>query len=211
MGCFAVTYEQLLPELRESYDRSAEQRDRKERAPWKIGERARFLSLLQAEGKRSLLEIGAGTGKDSEFFQDNGMDVTSTDLSPEHVRLCREKGLNASVRDFLNPGFPNSSFDAVYAMNCLLHVPRNEFPKILKVVCRLLKPSGLFYLGQWGGRDSEGVWPEDHHMPKRFFSFFSDEQLRQAAAGYFEVMQFKKISFGSEDDLHIQSMVVRKS
>jgi SAM-dependent methyltransferase len=74
------------------------------------------------------LEIGAGTGNDGLYFQNNGLDVTCTDLSPDMVNLCREKGLKAYVMDFLSLDFPPGSFDAIYALNCLLHVPTRELP-----------------------------------------------------------------------------------
>jgi SAM-dependent methyltransferase len=166
-------YEQILDDLREAYDRKAEERDGYEIKPWKIEERQRFLSLLQEEGKRSLLEIGAGPGVHGKFFLDNGLEVICTDLSPEMVRLCREKGLTAHVMDFMNLDFPDSSFDAVHALNCLLHVPKRDLPRALKTIRAVLRPEGLFHLGVYGGKEHEGVWPEDHHEPKRFFSFLT--------------------------------------
>ena len=74
--------------------------------PWKLDQRAAFLERLEAEGGGSLLEIGAGVGRDSLFFQNNCLEVTATDLSPEMVRFCREKGLNAHVMDFWKLDFP---------------------------------------------------------------------------------------------------------
>ena len=105
-------YQDLLPQLRLAYDRAVAERDGKVKALWKIEERARFLSLLLAEEKRTVLEIGAGTGQDSLFFQENGLQVTCTDLSPQNVRRCQEKGLQAHVAEFRNLGVPSGSFDA---------------------------------------------------------------------------------------------------
>ena len=63
--------EGLLPNLRTAYDRAVAERDGNPKAPWKVEERAQFLALQRAEGKRTLLEIGAGTGQDGLFFQEN--------------------------------------------------------------------------------------------------------------------------------------------
>ncbi len=117
-------YQQVINTLRAAYSHeSAEQRDNIEKEDWKVVERQQFLSLLQKEGKTTLLEIGAGTGKDSLFFQESGLRVVCTDLSPAMIALCHTKGLEAYVMDFLNLDFVPASFDAVYALNCLLHVP----------------------------------------------------------------------------------------
>lgn len=57
------------------------------------------------------------------------LQVVATDLSPAMVGFCRQKGLDAHVMDFLHLDFPAGSFDAVYALNCLLHVPNADLPE----------------------------------------------------------------------------------
>ena len=59
--------------LTETYDKYAHTRDNDAVDWWKKQERARFLAQLKAEGKQSLLEIGAGTGRESLFFKENGL------------------------------------------------------------------------------------------------------------------------------------------
>ena len=203
-------YQDLLPQLRLAYDRAVAERDGKVKALWKIEERARFLSLLLAEEKRTLLEIGAGTGQDSLFFQESGLQVTSTDLSPENVRRCREKGLQAHVAEFRDLGVPAGSFDAVYAVNCLLHVPRGDLQVTLERVRDALQAGGLFYWGQYGGRDSEGVYEGDHYRPKRFFSFLTDEGIRAAARSCLDVVRWRRITLEDEGGLHFQALVLRR-
>ena len=169
-----LTYKGVIDHLRHAYDSRAQERETRPISDWKIQERARFLSLLQAEGKRRLLEIGAGAGYHARFFQDSGLEVVCTDLSPELVRLCREKGLTAYEMDFLGLEFPTESFDAVFALNCLLHVPRRDLPRVLRAIRAVLGPGRLFYLGVYGGKPHEGVWPDDTYEPKRFFCFQTD-------------------------------------
>jgi SAM-dependent methyltransferase len=204
-------YTQVINDLRQSYDHMAEERDKHEIESWKIEERCQFLSLLQKEGKKNLLEIGAGTGLHGKFFRDSGLKVVCTDLSSEMVKLCQKKGLTAYVMDFLNLEFPDASFDAIYAMNCLLHVPQKELAKVLSRLQNVLKPGGLFYLGQYGGRESERVWPEDHYEPKRFFSFLSDDRIKEITTKFFELLCFKQIPLERETDFHFQSLTLRRN
>jgi SAM-dependent methyltransferase len=191
-----------------SYKRHAEQRNQGEIEDWKVMERAAFLELLKGEGKQSLLEIGAGHGRDSKFFQENGFQVTCIDLSPEMVRLCQQKGLNAHLMDMVALDFPENSFDSVYALNSLLHLPKKELPTVLHSIRRILKETGLFFLGIYGGYDFEGVWEEDSYTPKRFFSFHSDESLKQIVTQSFRLLSFKQITSG-DGDLHFQSLILR--
>ena len=198
-------------DLREAYNKSAHERDTGLMQDWKIEERSRFLSLLKQEKKESFLEIGAGPGRDSAFYQENGLKVLCTDLTPEMVKLCREKGLDARVMDFSDLQFPQNSFNAVYAMNSLLHLPKKELLKVLRKINRILKRDGVFFMGVYGGIDHEGIWEEDAYEPKRFFSFYEDEHLKEILGEIFEVISFRRINTGeSNRHLHFQSILLRK-
>jgi SAM-dependent methyltransferase len=190
-------YQDVLDELRASYDGAAETRDQREKAPWKVVERAAFLDRLRTVGYVRLLEIGAGTGQDSVFFRDHGLRVTATDLSPVMVASCRAKGLDARVMDFLHLDFEPASFDAVYALNCLLHVPNADLPAVLEQIRMVLRPGGLFFLGVYGGDGSEGVAEWDEQDPPRFFSWRTDEQILQFVDPWFKIVEFHVVGEGT--------------
>jgi len=196
--------------LVEAYNKYAQERDTYKKEVWKVEERVNFLKLLQATNKRSLLEMGAGPGHDSKFFQDMGMTVTCIDLSPEMVKLCQQKGLSAQVMDMTNLDFPADSFDAVYALNSLLHIPKADFRIVLENVRKVLKPSGLFYLGVYGSDEElEGVREQDTYDPKRFFSFHTDLGIQKTVSEIFELLYFKRIPT-TGNELHFQSLILKK-
>lgn len=197
-------------DLRKAYDCKAEERDASSIQEWKIEERANFLSLLQKEGKRTLLEIGPGPGRDGKFFLEHGLQVACVDLSPEMIRLCQQKGLTAYVMDMTDMQFPDNSFDAVYTMNSLLHLTKTELPAVLRRISLILKPTGLFYMGVYGGYEFEGIEEEDKYDPKRFYSYFSDNHLQGIVSEVFDVLSFKQILWGRTDNYHFQSLVLRK-
>ncbi len=204
-------YDKIISELRRSYDRMVEERDRKEIAPWKDQVRKDFLSRLLDQKCDRLLDIGAGTGLHGKFFQDHGMQVVCVDLSPEMVKRCLEKGLESYEMDFLHLDFQRNHFDAVFAMNCLLHLPKDNLFQALKEIHRILRKNGLFYWGQYGGVEREGIYEGDHYEPKRYFSFITDELLQITAQKFFEVVSFKAIELDEEEDFHYQSMILRKN
>ena len=196
--------------LIESYNKYAQERDTYKKEAWKIEERAIFLALLQSKEKRSLLEMGAGPGHDSKFFQDMGLAVTCIDLSPEMIKLCQQKGLSAQVMDMTDLNFHPDSFDAVYALNSLLHIPKANFRTVLKNVKKVLKPSGLFYLGVYGSdKESEGIREQDTYNPKRFFSFYTDENIQKTTSELFELQYFNRIPT-TGNELHFQSLILEK-
>ena len=203
-----IRYDEVLDPLRRAYDTRAAWRDGLAKQPWKVAERQAFRDRL-APGAR-LLEVGAGTGQDSAFFQRQGLAVVAADLSPVMVEHCRAKGIEAHVRDFLHLDFPAGSFDAVFAMNCLLHVPNRDLPAVLAAIRAVLRPGGLFFAGVYGGEESaEGSLEDDQHVPPRFFSWRTDEQLLGfAAAARFDVVDFHPVDTGG--GYRFQSLTLRR-
>ena len=59
---------EIADNLRRTYDNSAGQRDSAKIEPWKAVERDFFLSMLQQEGAKTLLEIGAGPGHTGRYL-----------------------------------------------------------------------------------------------------------------------------------------------
>jgi len=199
-----VRYDEVLDPLRQAYDTRAAWRDGLTKEPWKLAERQAFRDRL-APGAR-LLEVGAGTGQDSMFFQQEGFAVVAADLSPVMVEHCRAKGIEAHVRDFLHLDFPDASFDAVFAMNCLLHVPNRDLPAVMAVIRAVLRRGGLFFVGVYS---AEGPIDDDQHVPPRFFSWRTDEQLLGfAAAARFDVVDFHPVDTGG--GYRFQSLTLRR-
>jgi SAM-dependent methyltransferase len=194
-----LRYEELLANLRAWYDGEAGDRDGMVKQRFKLDERAAFLDRLRAVEASSLLEVGAGTGQDSVYFRDAGLDVVAVDLSPEMVRRCAEKGIKALVRDVKRLDLPPNSFDAVWAMNCLVHVPNADLPQVLREIRSVLRPGGLFFVGTWGGRPAEGIPAAD----ERFFSFRGDRQVFAAVHEMFEVIDFHTIE---DEGNHFQAL-----
>lgn len=188
----------LVDRLRESYSHEAARRDAHAKEEWKVAERAAFYDLLKTEGAQRLLEIGAGTGQDSLFFQEQGLEVVAVDLTPAMVQRCRAKEIDAHVMDFRRLDFPPASFDAVYALNCLLHVPNAELPGVLAGIRAVIRPGGLFFMGVYGGTESsEGTLDGDTHQPPRFFSWRTDEQITEFARASFNIEEFHNIDVGN--------------
>jgi SAM-dependent methyltransferase len=201
-------YADILARLRSAYDASAADRDAHSKADWKVAERHAFLERLRGERKTRLLELGAGTGQDSLFFKEQGLGVVTTDASPEMVAKCRAKGLEAHVMDFMSLSFSPGSFDAAFALNCLLHVPNADMPAVLGSIRAVLEPGALLYFGVYGGDSFEGVKANDWHDPPRFFSTRTDGQLLQMIEPYFDPVDFHVVESGNGG--RFQSLTVRR-
>jgi SAM-dependent methyltransferase len=199
----------IKEKLMESYDNNSGLRDRMNMDPWKVNEMNLFLKAVKELKGLQVLDLGSGPGKHGLYFKDNGLDVTCIDLSPNMIEACQAKGLDARVMDLYNLDFEEGTFDAVWSMNCLLHVPKNTLEAVLHDIKRVMKPGGYFYMGVYGGYQHEGVWEEDPYTPHRFFSFYEDEAIKKVVSRVFEIVRFEHIPMeGMNTDY--QSMILKK-
>jgi len=207
------TTDDIKKQLTTYYDREAVERNTRPQQKWKLPIRESFLKLVLAEGKQSLLEIGTGTGKDSKLFLDNGLDVVAVDLSDEMVRLCRDKGIQAHKMDFSDLSQLNRQFDAVWSMNCLLHVRPSDLDQVLSEIDGALMPSGLFHMGVYGGDTWDGFLMDEIYELPRYYSILSDEMLLKKVGKHFDIVAFNRIETETkfqEFQWHFQSAVLRK-
>ena len=197
--------------LRNFYNREAERRDKSRKQSWKLEERKAFLELAKAENKQTLLELGAGTGGDSLFFMENGLTVTAVDLSPAMVQKCREKSIDAHELDYYHVADLGKKFDCIWAMNSLLHVPKADLPRVLASIDSVMEDGGLFYMGVYGGQDSESeyVLSEVSETP-RFFASYSKEALQAVLDKHFEIISFRQYEVHHGRSFEFQSVLMRK-
>ena len=83
---------------------------------------------------------------------------------------------------------------------------------MLKAVHDVLAPSGLFFLGQYGGISFQGVRLRDQYVPKRYFSFVPDAALRTLVEVDFDVLDFETVELPDADEpgFHFQALTLRR-
>ena len=199
---------QFTDALIESYEKYAYQRESSTTDKFKERERSEFLKLLKAERRKSLLEIGCGSGRDAQFFQSHGFQVLAVDNAPTMVKLTTEKGVTAHLLDCYDLDQIDETFDAVYTLNCLLHIPKRDIGHIFSLIATRLNRNGLMYLGLWGGENFEGILERDPYEPKRFFSFWEPEKLLEVVQQFFRLEYYRRLN--PRDGVIFNSIIARK-
>ena len=199
---------QFADALVKTYEKYAHERASHSPDEFKVQERSEFLKFLKNEKRRTLLEIGCGHGRDAQFFQSQGLQVFAVDNTPTMVKLTAEKGIPAQVLDCYDLDEIDETFDAVYTMNCLLHIPKRDFDRVLRLISGRLNENGLMYLGLWGDENFEGIWEKDRYEPKRFFSFWKTEALLKVLQQSFRLEYYRRLE--PHEDRIFNSLIVRK-
>lgn len=95
------------------------------------------LGLLPKEGR--LLEIGAGTGWQSQVFESRGFDVSAIDIPSSNYKSNRVREI--TEYDGSHIPFCDNEFDIIFSSNVLEHIPHiHDFQQEIH---RVLKKSGL--------------------------------------------------------------------
>lgn len=198
-----------LDALRHAYDEDASHRNTLQDLQWRTAVLERWLAELPRSPR--LLELGPGTGQLALHAQQLGASVSAVDLSPQNVEYCRRRGIAAQVGDVRALGALEGLglFEGVYAINCLLHVPRAEHAAVVAGMRACLVPGGSVLIASWGGSDMEGIWEADRCDPPRFFCHYDDASFQALTFDGFEVVRREILREHVLDELHPQVLVLR--
>jgi SAM-dependent methyltransferase len=190
------------------YDQEADDRAGRELMAERVAARAEFLANLDSP-RTSLLELGTGPGRDSAAFTAAGVTTFGVDLSQEFARYAAETGAlmaNATARRL---PFRDRSFEHVWSMSTLMHIPDSAIEGALAEVRRVLRPAGAATIGVWGGADVDERLP-GRYGPPRYFCRRSDDRWRRMLGAIGTVERFETWHQEGED-FYYQYAVVRRT
>ena len=95
-----------------------------------------------------IIDIGAGTGKYSEYFKNKGYDVTAVELVKHNLRVIEKKGIKAVQSNATNLSkFDDESFDITILFGPMYHlIPIDEKEKALSEAKRITKTGGYIFI-----------------------------------------------------------------
>ena len=169
----------------------------------------------------SILELGCGNGRDSFFFADNGIQVFALDQSKIVINQIKKENINPRFicKDILSVEeyFPYK-IDHGYARFVLHALNQTEADKAIKIMGRMLPPSGIFFsesrsvksslygTGQALGQD---VYETDH---KRRFIHKNDliHQLESNGFTIENAIESNGLAIYKDDDPVVIRITARK-
>jgi len=136
----------LLNQTRENYNSISQEFSNTRSFVWK--ELKPLVEYITKGDK--LLDLGCGNGRILQVFKN--AEYYGIDNSENLIRIAKEKYPEASFRegDVLNIPFKENSFDKIYSIAVLHHIPSKELRiKFFKEAKWVLKPNGIFILTVW--------------------------------------------------------------
>ncbi len=157
------------------------------------------VEMFKKEGKKKILELGCGQGRDTLFFAQNGFKVYALDYSQTGLEAINKRaedlGLSdliaTRVHDIRNPlPFVDEVFDACYShMLFCMALTTAELKFLSDEVRRVLEPGGLNiytvrHTGDAHYRKGMHRGEDMYEMGGFIVHFFSREKVELLAKGY---------------------------
>lgn len=157
-----------------------------------LNEMMRFLPVDNRKYK--VLDLGAGTGAVSKFIIKNYKDdieVTAVDCCLAMLEKIDEPQIQIVEADVADLPFPEQNFDIVISRQCLHYV--TNLNRVLSEIRRVLKPDGIFILGQIVPYDSRTAqyWKEVVRIrqPLRKWYFTAEQWNEKLMQNDFKIVQ----------------------
>ena len=168
------------------------------------------LKSFQEENIKSVVEFGAGLGRDTIFFAKNSIHTTALDYSPSGIKVINQKTKEDNLIDHVSTKlfdvrqklpFKDNSIEACYShMLYCMALTNKDLEKLNNEIHRILKPDGInIYTVRHinDGDFKNGIHRgEDLYENEGFIvHYFSEEKVNSLLNG-FKNITFEKFEEG---------------
>jgi len=168
------------------------------------------LKKFKAENITSIIELGAGLGRDTIFFAKNSIQVEALDYSNTSIENITNKSKKLNLTDYINPKvfdirkklpFEDNSINGCFShMLYCMALSNSDLENLNNEICRILKPGGInIYTVR---HINDGDYKKGTHRGEDLYEndgfivhFFSKEKINQLSKG-FEVLDIEKFEEG---------------
>lgn len=179
-----MTSDDYLRSTRESYDRLADGYAARfyDELDGMVLERALLSAFAEAVPQGApVLDVGCGPGRTTAYLAERGLSVSGLDLSPEMVRLARERnqGLRFAVGSMTDLPVADGSLGGLLAFYSLIHIPTAGVPQVLAEWRRALLPGAPVAIAFQVGDVVRQVREHDGHDVDLAFHRRQPDQVTQ--------------------------------
>ena len=170
------------------------------------------LKLFQEKNIKSVIELGAGLGRDTIFFGKNLIHTIALDYSPSGIKVIDQKIKKANLSKYISSKlfdvreklpFEDNSIDACYShMLYCMALTTDDLVKLNNEIKRILKPGGInIYTVR---HTNDGDFQNGNHIGEDLYEndgfivhYFSEEKVNSLLNGFKNISleKFEEVTF----------------
>lgn len=160
-----------------------------------------FASRVANEGRRTVLDVGAGPASDHAAFAVFGIGYFGVDLAVANGVIAAEIGQVVVPASLFNLPFGGATFSSGWSMSTFQHVPDPDIDAALDEFTRVLVPGAPVTIGLWGGRDEiiESVSSTTGLGLPRHFTLRTHDRIRSILSRHLVVESDEVFAAGPSD------------
>lgn len=161
----------------------------------------KFLPYVKKD--ETILDIGAGSGRDSKYFSDNGYKYVAIDVSTKLAQIAKDVlDITIIEKSILDISYSHE-FGGIWACASLLHLNNNELEQALYKIAKAAKKNSYVYLSFKYG-DFSGV------RDQRYFNDMTMEKFNTINHSNLIVVESWITSDASKRDVKWLNIILKK-
>ena len=137
-----------------------------------------------------ILDAGCGSGRDSQYFIEQGYEVTALDAAQELVDLAEGLLGQEVLQIRLEELDFTAEFDGIWACASLIHLKEDQIKEILRKFSRAVVTDGVIYI-------SFKIGTGEEFKKGRFFNYYNELSCLELIA---EIDPLKVVNLWETDD-----------
>ncbi len=103
-------------------------------------------------GKKKILDLGCGLGRNSVYFAKKGFDVTALDISEYAISYTKKQAelnhvdIHTVLGNFLELDMEENTFDCIICYNVVFQQNTEQFKQLIDKIKKVLKKDGELYI-----------------------------------------------------------------
>ena len=163
-----------------------------------------FCRLLKPGSK--ILDLGCGPGNVAKFLYELNRDYTivGIDLSKEMIKLARQNvpqnSVTFKVRDIRDIEIEETTYDAVIASFCIVHLENSETKNLLTKISKMLRKNGMLYISCMEGTKSGFETTSFSDGGNIYLNYYTEEFLTHILEkNQFKILEINRQNYSEND------------
>lgn len=180
------------------------------------------IKQIEEDKTKRIVELGSGCGQLSSMLQEDGYDVTATDIVDDFLNLQKE----IEIKDVRKYNFLTDNYNDIFDTKADLiiswrnpHLDMDDMKKLFEVAYNALNENGLFIINfqnadvhpeaetlENGTKYNYKILADKQTKEERFYAYYSKEDIDNLREGLFDIQEYHNEGGAEKKNWHVLTL-----